>query len=553
MSEASTAGPSAADPLAPDPSAAELSPSELALGAVMLAFDGTSVPADVAERLRRAPAAGVTLFRFSNVESPGQVRELTATLRASARSPLLIAADQEGGQLGALGEGVTPFAGNMALGAAGDPALTERVARASGLELRAMGVSVDYAPVCDLATNPSNAAIGIRSFGDVPGSVAEHVAAFVRGLQSAGVAAALKHFPGLGGVADDTHHRLAVLDVSPAELEANELVPFRAGIAAGAKLVMSAHLAVPQVTGEPARPSTLSPAVMTDLLRGRLGFDGVSITDALDMAAIPQGSGQVDAVLAALGAGVDLLLTAPDATARERIERGLAGAAGRGELDPGRLRGSAERVRSLAAWLAGFDEPDPGVVGCREHADLADELARRAITLVRDDARLLPLRLEPGARVAAVMPLPADLTPADTTSTVAPGLASALRERFGRVDEIVVPHEPSDADVASARDAVSGHDLVVVGTTAAYAVRSQAMLVDALLDAAERVVTVALRTPFDLAAYPRSRTHLSTYGLLAPSLRALASALGGESAIEGRLPAAVPGLHPTGHGLRLGR
>ena len=197
-------------------STAERSPAELALGSVMLAFDGLAVPPDVAERLLGAPAAGVTLFRFSNVETPAQVRALTAELQAitGAGVPLLIAADQEGGQLNALGDGVTPFAGNMALGAAGDPALTERVARATGLELRAMGVTIDYAPVCDLATNPRNPAVGIRSFGDEPARVGEHVAAFVRGLQSVGVAAGLKHFPGLGGVVDDTHHRLAVLDAS---------------------------------------------------------------------------------------------------------------------------------------------------------------------------------------------------------------------------------------------------------------------------------------------------------------------------------------------------
>ena len=543
MNETSTA-----DPVTDPPT-----PIELALGAVMIAFDGPEVPIEVAERLRRVPAAGVTLFRFSNVRSPGQVGELTADLRAAARSPLLVAADQEGGQLNALGDAVTPFAGNMALGAAGDPGLTERVGRAVGRELRAMGVTVNYAPVCDLATNPVNPAVGIRSFGDEPGAVGEHVAALVRGLQAVGVAAALKHFPGLGGVVDDTHHRLAVLETSPDELAVNELVPFRAGIDAGAKLVMSAHVAVPNLTGDPDLPSTLSRAVMTDLLRQRLGFDGISITDALDMAAIPQGSAQVEAVLAALDAGVDLLLTAPDADARERIERGLTDAAGRGGLDLARARRSRGRLRTLTDWLGRFDQPELDVVACADHLDLADELARRSITLVRDDASLLPLRLAPGARVAAIMPAPADLTPADTTSTVEPGLATELRERFSRVEEIVVPHEPSERDVSAAREATREHDLVVVGTTAAFTVRGQANLVEALIDGAVPVVTVALRAPFDLAAYPRSRTHLSTYGLLRPSLRALAAALAGDAGIAGRLPAAIPGLHTTGHGVRLGR
>lgn len=531
-------------------STAERSPAELALGSVMLAFDGLAVPADVAERLRAAPAAGVTLFRFSNVESPVQVRALTAELQAvpGVGRPLLIAADQEGGQLNGLGDGVTPFAGNMALGAAGDPALTERVARAIGLELRAMGVTIDYAPVCDLATNPRNPAVGIRSFGDDPARVAEHVAAFVHGLQSVGVAAGLKHFPGLGGVVDDTHHRLAVLDVSPAELDVGELVPFRAGVEAGAMVVMSAHLAVPQVTGDPGLPSTLSRAVMTDLLRGRLGFDGVSITDALNMEAIPQGSDQVDAVLAALDAGVDLLLTAPDPDARTRIERGLAEAAGRGVLDVGRARRSADRVRALTDWLLGFDQPDLSVVGSPGHRALAAELAARSITLLRDDGRL-PLRLDPGARVVAVMPAPTDQTPADTSSTVEPGLATALRRHHPKVDEVVVAHAPSPDEIRATREVAVRSDLVVVGTTAALLEPSQAELVAALLETGVPVVTVALRTPFDLTAYPASTIHVSTYGILGPSLDALADALFGAAGFRGRLPAAVPGIHPTSHGI----
>jgi beta-N-acetylhexosaminidase len=424
------------------------------------------------------------------------------------------------------------------------------VARATGFELRAMGVTVDYAPVCDLATNPRSAAIGIRSFGDAPARVGELVAAFVRGLQSAGVAAALKHFPGLGGVADDTHHGLAVLDASPADLEAVELVPFRAGVAAGAKVVMSAHLAVPQLTGDPDLPSTMSRHVMTDLLRGHLGFDGVSITDALNMDAIPQGSGQVDAVLAALAAGVDLLLTAPDAAARERIENGLVLAGSRGLLPAGLLGAAADRVRALRVWLAGFDQPDLSVVASRQHAELAGELARRSITLVRNDDGLLPLRLPSGARIAAIMPHPTDQTPADTSSTVAPGLASALRERFGEVDEYVVAHDPPASEIAAVRDAVGGHDLVIVGTTAAVLVPTQAALVEALLERSRRVVTVALRTPFDLAAYPSSRTHVSTYGILPPTLHALAAALAGAAGFEGRLPARIGDLYPRGHGIR---
>jgi beta-N-acetylhexosaminidase len=540
-----------------DAVAARRDVTDTVLGSLMLAFDGLELPADVAERLASAPTAGVTLFRFSNVADPGQIRSLTAAIQAAAvrrrdtrmTLPLLIAADQECGQLIGLGDGTTPFAGNMALGAAGDPALAERVWRAIGLELRALGVTVDYGPVCDLATNPANPAIGIRSFGDDPGAVGELVAAAVRGLQSAGVAAALKHFPGIGDVAADSHHELPLLPADREALHSRELIPFRAGIAAGSRLVMSAHLAVPALTGDPELPSTLAPAVMDALLRGELGFDGVSITDALDMQALAQGSNQVLDVLAALRAGVDLLLTAPDPEARARIEAGLRHAAGRGLIDAAAARNSAGRVRALSEWLSGFSQPDLAVVGGVAHAALANELAARALTLVRDDAGLLPLALRPSDRIAAIMPTPTDQTPADTSSTVMPGLAAAIRPYHPAVDEIVVAHAPAADEIAAIRDRVRDHAVIVVGTTAALAEPGQAALVGALLAAGPPVVTVALRTPFDLAAYPMSRVHASSYGLLPPSLEALGAALFGRAGFPGRLPAAVPALHPTGHGL----
>jgi beta-N-acetylhexosaminidase len=529
--------------------------TDLALGSLMLAFDGMAVPPWVGERLADAPAAGVTLFRFSNVESPGQVRAIVDALQAAARSgmaaapPLLIAADQEAGQLIGLGEETTLFAGAMALGATGDPALAERVGRAIGLECAAVGVNLVYAPVCDLATNPRNPAIGIRSFGDDPIAVGGLVAAFVRGVQSAGVAAALKHFPGIGDVADDSHHRLPAIEADAAALASRELVPFRAGIQAGARVVMSAHLAVPRLTGDPDLPSTLSGQVMTGLLRDGLGFDGVSITDALDMRAIPQGPAQVEAVRAALAAGIDLLLTAPDPEARERIEAGLADPGTASTLDAAELARSAARIASLRAWLAAFDQPRLDVVGSAAHRDLAAELAARSLTLVRDDDGILPLRLPAGARIAAIQPRPTDQTPADTSSTIAAGLAAALRARFGGVDEFVVEHAPSDDAIRALRAAVASHDAIVVGTTAAFLEPAQAVIVDALLGLGRPTVTVALRTPFDLAAYPAAGCHVAAFGILPPTLEALATAVAGGAAFPGRLPAAIPGLYATGHGL----
>jgi beta-N-acetylhexosaminidase len=503
----------------------------------MLAFDGFDLPASLRRRLVHAPAAGITLFRFLNVRTAAQIRALTTDLQAAAGDRLLIAADQEGGQFLALGDDATPFAGNMALGAVGDEGLAERVGRAIGLEARALGVNVVYGPCVDLATDPRNPGIGIRSFGADPAAVSHLAAAWIRGVRSAGVAATAKHFPGKGAVTQDSHHVLPVLDLSRETLAARELAPFRASIAAGADLVMSAHVAMTAYSDDPSLPATLDPAVMTGLLRDELAFGGLAISDALDMRALPQGPEQAIDAVAALRAGIDLLLLTPDEDAKARIETAVRHAAARGLLDRGALARSTDRLARLRDWLGGFEQPGLEVVGSAEHRALARELAVRSITLVRDDAGLLPLRLDPDARLLAVMPQPRDLTPADTSSRVAPQLGAALRACHARSDEFVTSHPPSDAEIAEARRRATDADVVVVGTISASFDPQQVALVEALRSTGRPLVTVALRTPFDLAAYEAAQTHIATYSILRPSLDALGAALFAANPFLGRLPA----------------
>jgi beta-N-acetylhexosaminidase len=510
----------------------------------MLAFRGTSVPSWLRQRLADAPAAGFTLFRPNNVRSPEQVRDLTAELQAAARArpgaaddpPLLIAADQEGGQLLALGDGFTPFAGPMAIGATGDAELARRVGEAIGQELRAVGVNVDYAPVLDVAINPANPSLGIRSFGDNPAEVARLGHAWLDGLQAQGVAATAKHFPGSGGLMADTHHGLGVVDRSEADLQAVELAPFRAAFDAGVRMVMSGHFAVPALTGDRTQPSTLSRRMMWGLLREELGFEGVSITDALDMKAIPQGAAQARAVVEALDAGVDLLLTTADRRAQQRIEKALRRAAEDDLLDASAAAASTARVRKLRQWVDRVGETPLYVVGSAHNRALARELAARSLTLVRDAAGTLPLRPGTGARIGAVMPAPRDLTPADTSSYVQPSLAAALREFHPAVDEIVTSHPPTVAEIAAIRDRAGEWEAIVVGTISAAPGSEQGALVDALLSTGRPVITVALRTPWDLAAYPRAGTHVATFSLLRDSMDALAAAVFGKAGFPGRLP-----------------
>jgi beta-N-acetylhexosaminidase len=288
---------------------------------------------------------------------------------------------------------------------------------------------------------------------------------------------------------------------------------------------------------------------MTGLLRYELGFDGVAVSDALDMKALAQGSAQVGATIAAVRAGIGLLLGTVGGYAPDHIEAGLREAVLRGEISAELVAAAATRLGALRDWLAGFTDPPLDVVGCAEHRALAAQLAARSITLVRDDAGLLPLRLPAGARLAVVMPQPADLTPADTSSTVAPGLAEAIGRHHPVAEAIVTSPSPSTAEIAAARERVAGADLLVLGTISASLDPAQAELARVLLAAGVPTITVALRTPWDLLLYPESRTHLCTYGILPPTTDALAAALFGEAPLGGRLPVELAGLYPRGHGL----
>ena len=510
---------------------------------LLVSFDGFELAPAAAEAIVRR-AAGVTLYRHLNIDTPEQVRRLTDALQSAARRlglpPMLIGADHETGQLHAMGDGATGFAGAMALGAVAEEGLAERVGAAIGAELRAMGVNLAYAPVCDLATNPSNAVVGIRSFGDDPDAVGRLAAATVRGLQSAGVAASIKHFPGHGDPSADSHHGLPVIERTADELRERELVPFQMAIDAGARVAMAGHLAVPALTGRRDVPATVAPEILRTLLRGDLGFGGVTVSDALDMGAFAGQEGSEMSAAGALDAGTDLLLCGPDPDAQARIEAALAMAVDGDRIDRRGAEGAVARVADLRRWLTGHAAAPVELVGSAEHRALAAELAARSITLVRDRAGMVPLRLAADARVLVVEPRPRDLTPADTTSWLAAGgLAAAIRARHPATDGVVIEANLAADAIAALRERATRADLIVLGTVDASGDPSVGALARALAVAGPPVAAVALRGPWDAEAYPRIGTVLATYGIQAPSLTALAAALVGDAPISGRLPVQV--------------
>ncbi len=514
---------------------------------LLLTFAGKDgLPAETRRILGEIQPAGFTLFRLANIADPAQVRTLTASLQQAASQeglpPLLIAADQEGGQLMAVGEGATAFPGNLALGAANSEDLARRTGQAIGRELAAMGININYAPVLDVLANPKNTMLGTRSFGGDPALVSRLGAALVQGLQSAGVAATAKHFPGIGDVSLDPHAGTPVIPHAEPRLRQIEFPPFEAAIQAGAKLVMTGHVALPALNNGIDLPATLSPAILTGLLRGEMGFDGLVITDALDMKALEQGSGLVIDAIAAFAAGVDLLLFGLQTKERELLYNGLLQAARRGLLRSSDLEASARRVLALKGWLAGQVQPPLQVVACAEHQALALETARRSVTLVCDTAGLLPLHMRPGERLLVLTPQPTDLTPAETSSYTRMTLADEIRRRHADTSWLTVPPNPSFTEITAILERAGSHALVIAGTFNAIDLPGQTDLVKALLASGVPTVIAAMRTPFDLLAFPGAPAYLCTYGIQPVSMQALAEALFGEIPFQGRLPVRLPGL-----------
>ena len=519
---------------------------------LLLAFKGKDRPSDEIRRaLRDYQPAGISLFRSFNIDDSAQLRALTDSLQRLARTfglpPLLIATDQEGGQLMAVGDG-TLLPGNMALGAAGSPDLARRAGEVLGREMAAVGVNVDYAPCVDVNVNPQNPVVGVRSFGEVPQLVARLGAAMIAGIQSQGVAATAKHFPGHGDTASDSHLGLPTVPHGLERLQAVEFPPFRASIQADVKLVMSAHVGLPAIDGPQAPPATLSKNILGGILRRDLGFEGVIVTDALDMHAIRQGDLLgADAVRAA-NAGADLLLVTSDPQDHQRVYAALTQAVQDGTLAQVDLFASAQRVLALKQWLvSGPGQPDLSVIRSAGHEEVAREAAEASITLVRDRTGIVPLRLTSEQTIAVIVPRPLDLTPADTSSYITPKLAEALREFHPRVDEFIVPHAPQASDIAALVGRMGAYNLIVVGTLNACQQIGQAALVRELLKTQIPTVTAALRLPYDLMAFPEAPTYLCTYSILEPSMRALAKVLFGRLQAHGKLPVSIPGLYAAGY------
>jgi beta-N-acetylhexosaminidase len=503
---------------------------ELAARVMCVGFNGAcAADAPLAELASLAPA-GVILFARNTLDVT-TTRALVEAVAGALGSdlPALVAIDQEGGRVARLRRGVTEIPAMMALAAGGDLARAERIGATIARDLRRAGANVALAPVVDLATFPENTAIGARSFGDDPERVAQYGAALVRGLQAGGVAATLKHFPGHGATRDDSHLGLPVVESSAQTLRARDLVPFAVGIAAGARCVLSAHVLVPAF--DATRPATLSPAILTGLLRDELGFTGVCITDCLEMEAIAGGVGTARGAALAVAAGADCVLISHSLALARAAQTEIVAAVERGDLAAERLHEAARRVDALRAELPPAlplgDGPLPA------DRELALQAARAAVTLLRGTLRLgaeRPLTIVSfeGATTEGVQGRHADH----------PSLNLPLRERRVRSELMRVPLEP-DAEVidqlCNVLSLQGERDLALVSRRA-HIYSAQRTAIARLLERFPNALLVSAREPFDVACFPQARNVACIYGDEAIGLEGLADAMTGRCAAAGRLP-----------------
>jgi beta-N-acetylhexosaminidase len=525
---------------------------------------------------------GIILFRGSVYESV----HLVNRMQQLAKRPLLISADLEAGS-GMRFEDTVNLPWNMAVGATGNPVYARRQGEQTAREARALGVQQIFAPVADVNNNAGNPVINVRSFGEDPAEVARFVAAFVEGAQGAGVIATAKHFPGHGDTAVDSHRGLPVIDLPRARLDSVELVPFRAAIAAGVGSVMPGHIALPQLdptqvsplpresivrpayaerevfTENAVLPGTLSPVITAGLLRKDLGFDGLVVTDAMDMSGLTIYFKQDEAAVRAVLAGADMLLKPADPDA---MRRGLVEAVKAGRLTEQRLEESARRilaakydlglVRQRVTSLEQIDR----LVSSPETVKLADEIAADAITLVRDDAKLVAREdggsgFRPGTRIFNLA-----ITNGEDRFFIANPFVSQMARLGSRAETVVLDSRSTEDEVKDALERAQKADVVVasmygrVRSGAANSVglpEQGARVLSALLEKKVPVVGVSFGNPYLLQSFPGLRTYVVAYGDMPSLQRAAARALLGQAGFNGRLPITLPGLYPRGTGIRL--
>ncbi|MEO8199624.1 MAG: glycoside hydrolase family 3 N-terminal domain-containing protein [Gemmatimonadota bacterium] len=484
-----------------------------------------------------------------SIGSPLDIAARLNRLQTLAPLPLLVASDLESGSSFRLNGG-TPFPTNMGVGAAGSELDAYEMGRITALEGRAVGIHLDFAPVADINNNPANPIINTRSFGESPSAVARLVAAEIRGLQDHGMLATAKHFPGHGDTGTDSHISLPVITANWARLDTLELVPFRAAIRAGVTAVMSAHISLPTIDSGMNRPATVSPSILTGILRDSLGFDGLIVTDALNMGALVSSYGAGEATVLAFLAGADLLLQPADPGVA--IEA-MLNAVETNRVTLGRLDSSLLRVLELKRGMGLFGQRlvsldrVPAVVGSSAFGEIAKDVTARSIVLVKDSAGTVD-SMRAGPRPLSVVAYGDDVGNTMTAELRAKG----YRAQVFRLYSSSGPASYDSARVVLGRTSIALFVTAVRATAGSGNIGLPAAFA-ALMDSSalqRRTVLISFGSPYLIAQTPGVGSYILGWQARAMSERAMAAALSGAIAITGTLPITVPWGGPLGYGLR---
>lgn len=518
---------------------------------------GVSTPAEVIRKYK--PGGWIYFNARGNVQSPTQLATYSNQLQQVAtntgiRVPLMIATDQEQGVVVRIGPPATQFGGNMAHGATRNTADARTAAAITGRELKAMGIRQDYAPVADVNVNPLNPVIGVRSYSSNPQLVADMTVAQVQGYQrDAGIIATAKHFPGHGDTRDDSHTALPTINHTLEEWNTIDAPPFKAAIKAGIDSIMTAHIVVPSLdpSGDPA---TLSKPILTGVLRNKLGFKGLIVTDGLEMAAVRQQYGDAEVAVRAIEAGVDQLLLppAPDLQFNAVLDAVRSGRISEKRIDESLFRILLTKLKNGILFNPYVDPAKTmTTVGTPASLATAQTIVDKSVTLVKNDNGAVPLSNDPKKVLVTGWGV-------STTQT----LAGALAKRGATTTVAQTGAAPSDAAIADAVAKAQQNDVTVVLTMKAWDTTvtdkqaKQQKLVNDLLATGKTVIVVAVRDPYDIAYFDAAPTYLATYGYAAVSMESLAKVLYGEIKPAGKLPVDIPvagqpqtPLYPFGHGL----
>ncbi|MER7043973.1 glycoside hydrolase family 3 protein [Streptomyces jumonjinensis] len=488
-----------------------------ALTVLQPGFIGTTAPDWLLRQIGEGLSA-VGLFG-RNIATPEQLTALTAQLRAE-RDDVLVAIDEEGGDVTRLEvRDGSSFPGNYALGTVDDTGLTHDVAYELGRRLAACGVDLNWAPSADVNSNPDNPVIGVRAFGADARLVARHTVAYVEGMQAAGVAACVKHFPGHGDTNVDSHHAMPRIDVGLETLRARDLPPFREAIAAGPKAVMSAHILLPAL--DPERPATLSPQILTGLLREELGFDGLIITDGIEMQAIASTYGIARGSVLAIAAGVDAICVGGGLAGEETVlelRDALVAAVRNGDLPEERLADAAARVRALADWTRRARTAGPQD-GAGIASDIGLVAARRAVQVTAGELPYEPVTAAP--HVASFAPVANIAVGAETPWGVAPELAQLLP---GTTADTYTEGAVETTALVSEVLAKATDRRIVAVVRDAHRHAWMAAALDALIEARPDTVVVEMGVN---RAQPRGALHIATHGAARVCGRAAAEVITG--------------------------